>query len=267
MLLQGKVVLVTGATGGFGTGLATTLVDHGAVLALVDVDAAELRAEADRLSELGAQVITVPVDLRDEKHAGAAVEHIKKELGRIDVLVNAAAVLRDGPLEHVTRDDWREMVEVNLRGTYVMCQEVGRIMLEQGGGAIINVTSIAAQLPAPNRSVYSITKAGIRALTAQIAVEWGPRNIRCNAVFFGGIPWTMKGYTVVPRGDVSLEGLPLRRLGRKDEFANVVVFLASDLASYVNGVELPVDGGRSLTLLAARSTSTPNALSVDVASP
>jgi NAD(P)-dependent dehydrogenase (short-subunit alcohol dehydrogenase family) len=140
---------------------------------------------------------------------------------------------------------------VNLRGTYVMCQQVGRVMIEQGDGAIINVTSIAAHTAAPNRSVYSMTKAAISSLTQQLAVEWGPKNVRCNAVYFGGISWTMKGFA--PPSEVTLEDLPLRRLGTKEEFANVVVFLASDLATYVNGAEIPVDGGRTLTVLGGRS--------------
>lgn len=228
---------------------------HGAALALLDFDGPELHDEAERLAALGADVLVAPADLREESQAVAAVEMVKRHFGRIDVLVNAAAVLRDAAAVDVTHDDWLFVTDVNLRGTYVMCQQVGRVMIEQGDGAIINVTSIAAHTAVLNRSVYSMTKAAIRSLTQQLAVEWGPMNVRCNSVYFGGIPWTMKGFA--PPSEEALEGLPLRRLGTKEEFANVVVFLASDLASYVNGAEIPVDGGRTLTLLAARPVSRP----------
>jgi NAD(P)-dependent dehydrogenase (short-subunit alcohol dehydrogenase family) len=254
VLLQEKVALITGATGGFGTGLSTTLVAHGAAVALVDIDEQELQEEEQRLVRLGARVVSIPTDLRDERAVAAAVRRVEQELGRIDVLVNAAAVLRDGPAEDVTKEDWSLITDVNLRATYVMCQCVGRAMLRRHSGSIVNITSIAAHVAAPSRSVYAMTKAAIRSLTQQLAVEWGPRNVRCNSVYFGGIPWTMKGFAMP--AEPSLEGLPLGRLGRKEEFANAVVFLASDLASYVNGAELVVDGGRSLALLAKGPTAT-----------
>jgi NAD(P)-dependent dehydrogenase (short-subunit alcohol dehydrogenase family) len=254
-LLQDKVVVLTGATGGFGRRLSRTMADHGARLVLIDLDAEEVARLAAELGSARAASLGLAVDLRDEGAIEAAVDRIRQELGRIDVLVNAAAVLRDAKIENVTREDWVAGTEVNLRGTYVMCQQVGKAMIEQGGGAIITVTSIAAHTAAPNRSVYSMTKAALRSLTEQLAVEWGPYNIRSNSIFFGGIGWTMKGYAPVDPMRIPVESLPLRRMGRDEEFANAVVFLASDLASYVNGAELVVDGGRSLTLLATRPTS------------
>lgn len=253
-LLRDKVVLVTGAAGGFGTGLTTTLVRHGAAVALVDLEAGPLDDEASRLSALGGRAAALPTDLRDERRIAAAVEEAEQRLGPVDVLVNGAAVLVDAPAEDVSLELWTSIVDVNLRGTFAMCQAVGRRMLERGAGSIVNVTSIAATTPAPNRSVYAMTKAGLRTLTQHLAVEWGGRGVRTNSVYFGGIPWTMRGYT--PPARPALEGLPLGRLGRKEEYANAVVFLASDLATYVNGAELVVDGGRSLTLLASRPTST-----------
>jgi NAD(P)-dependent dehydrogenase (short-subunit alcohol dehydrogenase family) len=254
VLLRGKVVLATGATGGFGSGLTTALAEHGAAVALLDLDAEALEAERARLAASGARVVGVPADLRDEDGLAGVVRRVEDELGPIDVLVNNAAALRDAPVAETTRDDWSAIVDVNLRGTYVLCQRVGEGMTARGSGSIVNVTSIAAHVAVPNRSVYAMTKAALRSLTQQLAVEWGPRNVRCNSVYFGGIPWTMKGYE--PPAEPALEGLPLGRLGRKEEFANAVVFLASDLASYVNGAELVVDGGRSLTLVATRPTST-----------
>ncbi len=259
-LVPGKVALITGAAGGFGNGLAAAMAEHGADLALLDIEPEELALLAAECRKLGAKAVAITADLRDENAVRNSVRRVVEQFGRLDILVNNAAVLREHPIEAMARDDWEASFAVNLRAPYVLCQEAAAAMERAGGGAIVNITSVAAHTAAPNRSIYSMTKAALLSMTEQIAVESGPRNIRCNAVYFGGIGWSMRGFDPVDPARVPTKGLPMRRLGRKREFANAVVFLASDLASYINGIELPVDGGRRLTLLAGRPTSTQRAM-------
>ncbi len=251
MQLEGKVALVTGAGGHLGSVIAGLMAEDGAHVALLDINSAATSDLKRDLTAMGHRSMSLSADLTDDDQLRSAVERVLQEFGRIDILVNNAAVAGFAPLEDIRLTDWDFIMSVNLRAVFSLSQLVGRAMIAQGGGVIVNVASIAGHMASPENVAYGVSKAGVRALTEQIAVEWGPRNIRCNAVSPGQTNWFMTG-TI---GDADLkerqaQRIPLRRVGSPEDFAEVVLFLASSRARYVNGVTILVDGGYAPSLLA-----------------
>jgi NAD(P)-dependent dehydrogenase (short-subunit alcohol dehydrogenase family) len=176
---------------------------------------------------------------------------VLERFGRIDVLVNSAGILRRARLEECTARDWDDVIAVNLRGTFLMCRAVGRAMLERGGGTIVNIASLAGHVPSTGRAAYSVSKAGVRSLTELIAVEWGPRGIRCNSVSPGHTERGMGGAALGEETNTRTgSAIPLRRVAATAEIAEAVLYLASDQSAFVNGVSLVVDGGAVVSTLA-----------------
>jgi NAD(P)-dependent dehydrogenase (short-subunit alcohol dehydrogenase family) len=212
-------------------------------------------AIVDRLAADGFDVVALDIvlgegviasDVSDPTSVAAAAAAI----GPVDVLVNNAAIWRFAPLEDVSLEDFDQVLAVNVRGPFLCSQAFGRGMLQRRRGSIVNIVSIAASLANPAVGAYSASKAALLALTRQTAVEWGPRGVRCNAVGPGLIPTT--GAQVYDDPDVRARrghAVPLQRLGEAREVAEVVAFMASDRASYVNGQVVYVDGGFSHTLM------------------
>ncbi|HEY4099209.1 MAG TPA: SDR family NAD(P)-dependent oxidoreductase [Baekduia sp.] len=259
MLLSDKVALVTGAAGVYGGVLSRTLAAHGARVAMVDRDGERLERVAALLRGAGADVLPITADLTADGAPEAVVAEMLAAFGRLDLLVNNAARLLVEPLERVSLEAWDATVAVNVRAAYALCQAVRPAMEEQGSGAIVNVTSIAARTAAMDRSVYALSKAALHSVTQSVAAEWGRLGIRCNSISFGGLPWSMSGSFDDADGDLADPSLPLGRRGARAEFAEPVVFLASDMASYVTGTEVVIDGGRGLTLLGLGSPHRPEA--------
>jgi NAD(P)-dependent dehydrogenase (short-subunit alcohol dehydrogenase family) len=217
---------------------------HGPVV-LLDRDEDPLRALA---SELGATALVA--DVADERAVEAAAAEVERVHGRCDVLVNNAALYARAPLDGHPVELWDAVVAVNLRGYFLCTRAFGRLMLARGGGAIVNVTSIAAHVPTPGAAAYCASKAAILALTRQTALEWGPRGVRANAVSPGFMKTAM---SVVDYADEGLaqaraERVPVRRVADPDDVARTIAFLASADAAYVSGEELTVDGGLTQTL-------------------
>ena len=235
-----SVAVVTGAAGGLGSAVARLLAERGPVV-LLDRDADAVHALA---AELDAKAIVA--DIAD----AAAVEAAAAEAGECAVLVNNAALYARAPLDEHPIELWDTVVAVNLRGYFLCTRAFGRSLLSRGGGAIVNVTSIAAHVPTPGAVAYCASKAAILALTRQTALEWGPRGVRANAVSPGFMRTAM---SVVDYADSELsvaraERVPVRRIADPEDVARAVAFLASPDASYVNGEELTVDGGLTQTL-------------------
>jgi NAD(P)-dependent dehydrogenase (short-subunit alcohol dehydrogenase family) len=173
------------------------------------------------------------------------------EIGPVDVLVNNAGVWRFGPIEQVSEEDFSAAIDVNLRGPFHMIQAFGPGMLSRGGGAIVNIVSIAANHANPAVGSYGPSKAALLSLTEQVALEWGPRGIRCNAVGPGLVPTPGTGdvYDDPEVRRIRAGAVPMRRLAEPADIANVVAFLVSDDAAYVNGQVIYVDGGLSKGLM------------------
>ena len=212
-------------------------------------------AVAERLAADGAEVVrldragppgTVVCDVGDPRQVHEAAATV----GPVDVLVNNAGTWRFAPLEDVTLEDFDDVMRTNVAGAFHCIQAFGRAMLEHRRGVIVNVISIAAPFADPGVGAYSASKAALLALTRQVAVEWGPRGIRCNAVGPGLVPTPGTPFYDDPQvREVRSSAVPLRRLGTPEDIADVVAFLVSDRAAYVTGQALYVDGGVSQALM------------------
>lgn len=241
--LDGRVALVTGAASGIGYGIAAALAQAGARVAINDIapDAATTAA-----ARLGGNAFPAAGDVSDEGSAETVVTQVVAQAGMIDILVNNAGVPQ--PLVRLTDlelTDWQKVIDVNLRGNFLMSRAAGRVMIGQKRGAIVNVASVAGLTAFPGSHAYGVAKAGVAMMTQTLATELGVRGIRVNAVVPGVIEAPMLGAiaTTDNARATIIERVPLGRLGTPAEIGQAVAFLASDAASYINGILLPVDGG------------------------
>jgi 3-oxoacyl-[acyl-carrier protein] reductase len=242
-----KSVLVTGASRGLGRGIAEAFGREGA---FVWVHYRDREAEARRtlalVREAGAEGELVRFDLADSQGVRTGLEPVLESRGAPDVLVNNAAVLREGPAATLPFEDFDEVLAVNLSGLFACCQVLARPMIARRAGVIINVASVAAQVPAPGQVAYAASKAGVLALTRNLALELAPKGIRVNAVIPGLFDAGMGERMDRRFAEAMRERIPAGRAGSAAELAAAVLFLASEDASYVHGHALVVDGGFSL---------------------
>ncbi len=231
--LAGTVAVVTGAAGGLGCAIVDELLAAGSTPVLLDVRP----VHRDKL-------LSLACDVTDRDALEAAAAEVRRVHGRCDILVNNAAILERAPLEEHPVELWDRVVEVNLTGYFLATQTFGRMMRESGGGAIVNVSSAAAEAPSMANGAYCASKAGVLALTRQTAVEWGPHGIRANAVspIFMDTPMTADIAGDPERLRQRTHNIPLGRIGETAEVARVVAFLAGPGSSYLNGINVPVDG-------------------------
>jgi NAD(P)-dependent dehydrogenase (short-subunit alcohol dehydrogenase family) len=236
--LKGKVAVVTGASGGLGLAICQHLQSIGAKVVRVDISYPAVPVEADGS-------LTVHCDIADPDSITAMADLTRSRFGRCDVLVNNAAISSSPvALESLPIDVWDRIFQVNLRGALLCAQALVPMMFDQQAGSIVNVASIAAQ--APTRvGAYGPTKAAMRALTHQMAVEWGPRGIRANSVSPGMIrtPLSEVHYRDEDTLKRRTSRIPARRLGLPADIADAVCFLATDASTYINGQDIVVDGG------------------------
>ena len=197
--LDGKVAIVTGAAGGMGRAIASALAADGATVVLVDIADEALEHAAGSLRAAGGTVHAMSADVTSRHDVAGLVDGVVERFGRLDVLVNNAGIVTVAPLETYPEEDFDRVMAVNLKGAFLVSQAAGRAMLAAGGGAIVNVASIAGHVPSPGSVAYSASKAGLLMLTRQIAVEWGHRGIRCNSVAPGAMSWSMDVIDRPPR--------------------------------------------------------------------
>lgn len=240
--LTGKVAVITGAARGQGAAEARLFCALGARVVLTDVLADEGAAVA---AELGPVARFVPHDVTDEDGWAAVVDTAVDAFGRLDVLVNNAAVCRSTPLVDQRADDFEVMLRVNLIGAFLGIQATVPAMRSAGGGSVINVSSQAGLQGLAGYSAYGASKWGLRGMTKVAAIELGPWGIRVNSVHPGLIDTPMVAHLDIRHGPGGHPGAPLARVGLPAEVADVVAFLASDASTYVTGAELAVDGGAS----------------------
>lgn len=242
---QGKTALITGAARGIGAAVAHRLAAEGAMIAAADMDEAGLAALADTLQSTGARVLTGRFDSRDPAATEDFAAKATDAFGSIDLAVPCAGIARAARAEEMTPETWGDVLGVNLTGVFHTCQSAGRRMLSQGRGAIVTIASITAKGGQPGRANYAASKWGLVGLTKTLAVEWGHRGVRVNAVAPNGVdtPMVRDGLPAEFLADVMIDRTPLGRLGTPEEVAAAVAFLLSDDAAYVNGAVLEVDGG------------------------
>jgi len=245
--LTGRAALVTGAARGLGRAIAVAVAEAGADVAL---GVRERRADVDELVEkierVGRKAFVVQLDVSDRRQIASGVEEAAGHLGKLDILVNNAGIAPGNPAEAVTEADFDATLNVNLGGTFFTSQHVARIMLRQGFGRIINVSSQAGFVALPGESVYCMTKAAISHLTKCLAVEWGERGVNVNAVAptFIETPGTHAALSDPDfRKDVETRIAAVHRIGQPDDVTGAVVFLASPAADLITGHTLLIDGG------------------------
>ena len=245
---MGEVAVITGGAGGIAFGIASALVRAGYDVALWDTRGDLAKASADRLAAAGARSMGRQCDVTSVDGVKAATRATVDALGPPNLLVNNAGITRSGHLETMALADWQLVIDVNLTGTFVCTQVVGRHLLDSGRASIVNVASISGLVPSPFRAAYNASKAAIVALTQTVALEWGPRGVRCNAISPGPVRTAMteSAYQSPELFEERRLHVPLKRLGLPDEMGAAVVYLASEGASFINGANLVVDGGLSI---------------------
>jgi 3-oxoacyl-[acyl-carrier protein] reductase len=241
--LAGKVAIVTGGTRGIGLAIARSLAEDGASVVVSGRDAARLDAAVKELESLGAPALGVAADATKREDADRLVEATRERFGRIDVLVNNAGVTRDQLLVRMKDDDWDQVLDTNLRGVFLMTRAVGKVMMRQKSGRIINIASAAGAMGNPGQVNYSAAKAGVIGLTKASGRELAHWNILVNAVAPGLIETDMAAAIPAEAREAMLQQVPLKRIGQGREVAEVVRFLAGDGASYITGQTIHFNGG------------------------
>ncbi|MEO6715629.1 MAG: SDR family NAD(P)-dependent oxidoreductase [Novosphingobium sp.] len=247
MIFNGRVALVTGGGSGIGAATSMLLAHYGAEIAISGRTEATLASTAQEIvAATGRRCVSARADLRDEEQVTAMVAQVMAEFGRIDILVNNAGWGHHAPLNGLATEIYRGEFALNMDTTFFCTREVGKHMIAQGKGAIVNVSSVAGTKGLPGMSAYSASKAAIQNFTRAAAAEWGPLGVRVNCVAPGLIatPNASKDFTDSGLDvEAFCKRFPLQRAGQAEDVAQAIAFLASDASSYITGVTLAVDGG------------------------
>ncbi|MEO1772582.1 MULTISPECIES: SDR family NAD(P)-dependent oxidoreductase [Enterococcus] len=244
--LAGDVVIITGALGGMGRKIANDFAEQGAKLALVDLNEEATQSYAKELnSTYGVEAKGYACNSTVEEQVDALAKAVKADFGRIDVLVQTAAILTFSPLEDLALDEWKRTIDVNLTGYFLVSQRVGRVMIEQQSGRMVHISTIASLSPETYSGAYSPSKAGVNMLSKMIAGEWGQYGVRSNCVLpcFVKTPLSTKFYEDEEVEEGRRRMTANRRIGEVQDIANAVLYLASKRSDYTNGHELRVEGG------------------------
>jgi len=243
MNLAGRVALVTGASQGIGRACAKALARAGATVAVAARNQSKLDELVAEINAAGGQAAAFAMDVSDEDRVKSAIKQAIAQLGKIDILVNNAGITRDQLVVRMKRADWDVVLNTNLTSAYLCAQQVIPSMLKQRWGRIINISSVFGQMGQAGQANYAASKAGLIGLTMAIARELASRNITCNAVAPGFIETDMTAALSEEFKQTAVKQIPLGRVGKPEDVASAVCFLATEEASYITGQVLNVNGG------------------------
>ena len=249
-LLEGKTAIVTGAARGIGEAIALKFAEHGANIAFTyvsDGSAEKAAALEQKLIALGVKAKAYKSNASDFAACEVFVSDVLKEFGTVDICVNNAGISKDNLLLRMTPEQWDEVMTINLKSVFNMTKQVIRPMMKARSGSIINMSSVIGEMGNAGQSSYAASKAGIIGFTKSVAKELGSRNIRCNAIAPGFVETDMTSYLKEGEGSEKYKaGIPLGRFASAEDIANVTLFLASDLSSYVTGQTISACGGLNI---------------------
>ncbi len=247
MLLSGKKAIVTGGSQGIGKEIVTALLKDGASVYFLDINPSDFMGEYEELASSSGTIVEFrECNVANEEQVAGVVKEVLDASGGIDVLVNNAGITRDGLLFRMSEQNWDDVLAVNLKSAFLMSRAVARSMLQRRTGSIINISSIVGVHGNAGQANYSASKAGLIGLTKSVAQEVASRSIRVNAVAPGFIKTAMTDKLTEQQRENMLSQVPMARLGDPSEVAKVVLFLASDLSSYVTGQVIGIDGGMGM---------------------
>ena len=241
--LTGKVAIVTGASRGLGRGMAIGLAKAGANVVVTDI--LDTKETVDEVKKLGREALGIKVNVTKKSDVEAMVKQTLEKFGRVDILVNNAGILRIEPTEDMKEEDWDKVLAINLKGQFLCAREVGKHMIKQKSGKIINMSSIAGKFGNPQSAAYNASKAGVILLTKTLAIDWGKHNIQVNAICPGAFytPMTEESFKDENLVQMIKTSVPLGRYGEPEDLVGTVIYLASEASNYVTGHALVVDGG------------------------
>ncbi len=243
-LIEGKTALITGANRGIGRSIALKFAEHGANIAFSDIQYNEDSEQLEKeLRAFGIKAKGYASDASSFADSELLISKIMEDFQTIDILVNNAGITRDNLLLRMTELDWDRVINVNLKSVFNLTKAIQRVMIKQRFGSIINMSSVVGIEGNSGQSNYAASKAGIIGFTKSIAQELGSRNVRCNAIAPGYIETEMTARLPQDVRDQWIQDIPMKRAGTPDDVANLALFLASDLSSYINGQAIPVCGG------------------------
>ena len=245
-LMDKQVTIVTGGAQGIGLAIAEAVLAHGGSVLVADADGDKAAETVAPLAAEGANIAAVQCDVTSERDQARVIQECLDRFGRVDVLVNNAGVIRDGYISKLSEADFDLVLDVSLKGAWLGSRAVAPLLRRQGSGSIVNISSLSGKVGNPGQTNYSAAKAGLIGLTKALAKEIGPSGVRVNAVQPGLIRTAM---TLVMKPEIYAAKeaeVPMGRAGLPEEVAGAVVFLASPLASYVNGAVIEVTGGRGI---------------------
>jgi NAD(P)-dependent dehydrogenase (short-subunit alcohol dehydrogenase family) len=246
--LSGRVAIITGGSIGLGRQMAEGLAEMGAIVVLCARKKERCEHAAEELKQLGVKALALACDVKDPDQIRDVVEQTASGLGRIDVLINNAGTAWGAPVGEMRLEHWNKVIETNLTGTFLFSQAVGKVMVPQRRGKIINIASVAGMRGAPPEFQaigYHASKGGVIAFTKDLACKWGVHNIQVNAIAPGWFPTNMSEVVIEQNREAFLKNIPLGRFGSDHDLKGAAAFLASDASNFVTGHVLVVDGGQT----------------------
>ncbi|MCK4666730.1 3-oxoacyl-[acyl-carrier-protein] reductase [Candidatus Dependentiae bacterium] len=241
--LKGKVAFITGSAQGIGKAIAKKLGEQGADLVLIDINEEVLNKTVEDFKSLNVKVKSYICDISDFNKTDAMAKTVLEDFGKVDIIVNNAGITRDNLVMRMSESEWDLVIRINLTGTFNVCKAFTRFLLKQRSGRIINISSVIGLMGNAGQVNYAASKAGLLGLTKSLAKEFGARNILVNAIAPGFIETEMTKQLSDSDREAYLKIIPLKRFGSPEDVSNIVLFLSSELSSYVTGQVIQCDGG------------------------
>ncbi|MFC2030627.1 SDR family NAD(P)-dependent oxidoreductase [Chloroflexota bacterium] len=246
--LEKKIAIVTGAASGIGRGIARRFAEEGASVVVADVDAQGGEETVRDLRETGVEAVFIHTDVSQGSQVQRMVSASRDRFGRLDVLVNNAGLSPNGSVTETSEEEWDSCLGTNLRGVFLGCKHAIPLMLEGGGGSIINIAGTLGFMGKPRKAAYCASKGGVINLTRQMAIDYGKQNVRINCISPGFVATALTAHYSEEVLEQLYRQQPVGRAGQPDDVAEAAVYLASDAAGYVTGTSLVVDGGVTLSI-------------------